>query len=141
MFLEESIVRRELSDNFCFYNEHYDSLKGAASWARESLQLHCKDKREWIYSVEQLAQAKTHDDLWNSAQLQLNVEGKMHGFMRMYWAKKILEWSETPEKALSASIYLNDYYSLDGRDPNGYVGPYNFHAIFLHKYSQLHFSF
>lgn len=75
--------------------------------------------------MEELEQARTHDDLWNSAQLQLNKEGKLHGFLRMYWAKKILEWSESPEKALSAAIYLNDYYSLDGRDPNGYVGMLN----------------
>lgn len=123
-YLEEAIVRRELSDNFCFYNENYDSIKGAASWAQATLKDHHKDKREWIYTVKQLEQAKTHDDLWNSAQIQLNTEGKMHGFLRMYWAKKILEWSETPEKALCAAIYLNDYYSLDGRDPNGYVGMY-----------------
>lgn len=83
---------------------------------------HKKDKRQWVYTLQQLRDAKTHDDLWNSAQIQLNKEGKMHGFLRMYWAKKILEWSESPEKALQAAIYLNDYYSLDGRDPNGYVG-------------------
>lgn len=121
-FREEAIVRRELSDNFCFYNENYDSLKGCASWAQETLKAHSKDKRTWIYTVDQLAGAKTHDDLWNSAQIQLNKEGKMHGFLRMYWAKKILEWTESPEKALSIAIYLNDYYAIDGRDPNGYVG-------------------
>ena len=69
-----------------------------------------------------VAEAKSHEDLWNAAQLQLVIEGKMHGFMRMYWAKKILEWSESPEKALEIAIYLNDKYSLDGRDPNGFVG-------------------
>lgn len=122
--MEEAIVRRELSDNFCFYNKHYDSIKGAPSWAQESLDVHRKDEREWVYTVKQLEQANTHDDLWNAAQVQLNTEGKMHGFLRMYWAKKILEWSSTPENALSAAIYLNDYYSLDGRDPNGYVGSY-----------------
>lgn len=66
--------------------------------------------------------SKTHDDLWNSAQIQLRQEGKMHGFLRMYWAKKILEWTNSPEEALEIAIYLNDRYSLDGRDPNGYVG-------------------
>lgn len=125
-FREEAIVRRELADNFCFYNEHYDSLKGCAAWAQATLNDHRKDKRNWLYTVKQLADAKTHDDLWNSAQIQLNTEGKMHGFLRMYWAKKILEWTESPDKALSAAIYLNDYYSLDGRDPNGYVGMYDF---------------
>lgn len=123
-FREEAIVRRELSDNFCFFNKHYDSLKGCAAWAQQTLKDHRKDKRQWIYTVQELEQAKTHDDLWNSAQIQMNKEGKMHGFLRMYWAKKILEWSETPEAALAAAIYLNDYYSIDGRDPNGYVGMY-----------------
>lgn len=123
-FREEAIVRRELSDNFCFFNKNYDSLEGCASWAQQTLKDHRKDKRQWIYSVEELAQSKTHDDLWNSAQIQLVKEGKLHGFLRMYWAKKILEWSESPESALKAAIYLNDYYALDGRDPNGYVGTF-----------------
>lgn len=83
-----------------------------------------KDKRSHIYTLEQLAKSETHDDLWNSAQIQLVKEGKMHGFLRMYWAKKILEWTPTPEDALKYSIYLNDHYSIDGRDPNGYVGKY-----------------
>ncbi|RVE51139.1 hypothetical protein evm_004282 [Chilo suppressalis] len=121
-FLEEAIVRRELADNFCFYCEHYDSLKGASAWAQKTLDDHRKDKRTHVYSLEQLSKAETHDDLWNSAQLQLVKEGKMHGFLRMYWCKKILEWSPTPEDALKYSIYLNDHYSVDGRDPNGYVG-------------------
>lgn len=81
-----------------------------------------KDKRPWIYSRNELETSKTHDDLWNSAQIQLNRDGKMHGFLRMYWAKKILEWTTSPEEALAIAIYLNDKYSLDGRDPNGYVG-------------------
>lgn len=121
-FLEELVVRRELSDNFCFYNELYDSVKGAASWAQESLQIHATDKREYLYTKEELEGAKTHDDLWNAAQKELTHFGKMHGFMRMYWAKKILEWTASPEQALEYAIYLNDKYSLDGRDPNGYVG-------------------
>ena len=86
------------------------------------MDLHKKDKRPYIYTLKQLDQSKTHDDLWNSAQIQLVKEGKMHGFLRMYWAKKILEWTESPEKALEIAIYLNDRYSLDGRDANGYVG-------------------
>lgn len=83
-----------------------------------------KDKREKVYTKEQLEQSKTHDNLWNAAQKQLVIEGKMHGFLRMYWAKKILEWTTSPEEALSISIYLNDKYSMDGRDPSGYVGRY-----------------
>uniref|UniRef100_A0A8D8BYM9 Deoxyribodipyrimidine photo-lyase n=1 Tax=Culex pipiens TaxID=7175 RepID=A0A8D8BYM9_CULPI len=121
-FCEEAIVRRELSDNFCYYNKNYDNLQGAYDWARKTLDDHRKDKRTHVYTRDQLEQAKTHDDLWNSAQLQMVKEGKMHGFLRMYWAKKILEWTKSPEEALETAIYLNDRYQLDGRDPNGYVG-------------------
>lgn len=121
-FCEEAIVRRELADNFCYYNKNYDNLKGLHDWAAKTLNDHRKDKRSPCYSLEEFETAHTHDDLWNSAQLQLVKEGKMHGFLRMYWAKKILEWSESPEKALEIAILLNDKYSLDGRDPNGYVG-------------------
>lgn len=121
-FIEESVVRRELADNYCLYNPAYDSLDGAASWARESLAAHASDPREHVYSQEALEAAQTHDALWNSAQLQMVGTGKMHGFMRMYWAKKILEWTASPAEALRIAILLNDRYSLDGRDPNGYVG-------------------
>ncbi|TRY53952.1 hypothetical protein DNTS_029799 [Danionella cerebrum] len=121
-FTEELIVRRELADNFCFYNQNYDSISGANDWAKKTLQDHAKDRREYLYTKEQLENALTHDQLWNGAQRQLLLEGKMHGFLRMYWAKKILEWTETPEQALSISLYLNDRFSLDGCDPNGYVG-------------------
>uniref|UniRef100_A0A182QNV4 Deoxyribodipyrimidine photo-lyase n=1 Tax=Anopheles farauti TaxID=69004 RepID=A0A182QNV4_9DIPT len=121
-FCEEAIVRRELSDNFCFHNKNYDNLAGAYDWARKTLDDHRKDKRVYCYTREELETAHTHDDLWNAAQLQLVKEAKMHGFLRMYWAKKILEWTKTPEEALETAIYLNDRYSLDGRDPNGYVG-------------------
>ena len=121
-FIEEAVVRRELSDNFCFYNANYDSIEGAYPWAKETLALHSSDKREHTYTRDEFARAKTHDTLWNAAQIQLRLDGKMHGFLRMYWAKKILEWTESPEQALSVALYLNDRYSLDGRDPNGFVG-------------------
>lgn len=121
-FLEELIVRRELSDNFCFYNKIYDSFEGFPEWAKKTLNEHRNDKREFIYTLEQFEKAETHDELWNAAQNEMVTTGKMHGYMRMYWAKKILEWTETPEEALEYSIYLNDKYELDGRDPNGYVG-------------------
>ncbi|PKL36547.1 deoxyribodipyrimidine photolyase [Candidatus Peregrinibacteria bacterium HGW-Peregrinibacteria-1] len=121
-FLEELIVRRELSDNYCYYNSQYDSFMGFPNWARASLDEHRDDKREYLYSLEDFEAAKTHDALWNAAQLEMVTEGKMHGYMRMYWAKKILEWSESPEMALEIAIYLNDKYELDGRDPNGYSG-------------------
>eukprot|EP00597_Dinobryon_sp_UTEXLB2267_P008745 CAMPEP_0170094850 /NCGR_PEP_ID=MMETSP0019_2-20121128/27550_1 /TAXON_ID=98059 /ORGANISM="Dinobryon sp., Strain UTEXLB2267" /LENGTH=508 /DNA_ID=CAMNT_0010316357 /DNA_START=78 /DNA_END=1604 /DNA_ORIENTATION=+ len=121
-FVEECVVRRELADNFCFYNPLYDSLDGCNDWAKESLNKHVDDPRANIYTRQQLEKAQTHDDLWNAAQVQMTTEGKMHGFLRMYWAKKILEWSNTPSEALATAIYLNDKYELDGRDPNGYVG-------------------
>ncbi|GIV46146.1 MAG: deoxyribodipyrimidine photo-lyase [Ignavibacterium sp.] len=121
-FLEELIVRRELSDNFCYFNPKYDSFDGFPDWAKKTLNEHRKDKREFVYSLEDFEQAKTHEDLWNAAQLEMVKTGKMHGYMRMYWAKKILEWSKSPEDALKIAIYLNDKYELDGRDPNGYVG-------------------
>ncbi|XP_018096830.2 CPD photolyase-like L homeolog isoform X1 [Xenopus laevis] len=121
-FVEEAVVRRELADNFCFYNKNYDKIEGAYDWAKNTLKDHAKDKRTHLYTLEKLEAGKTHDPLWNAAQLQMVHEGKMHGFLRMYWAKKILEWTSSPEEALHFSLYLNDRYELDGRDPNGYVG-------------------
>ncbi len=121
-FLEELIVRRELSDNFCFYNSHYDSFEGFPEWAKKTLNAHRKDRREYVYARDQFENAETHDDLWNAAQMEMVKKGKMHGYMRMYWAKKILEWTDSPEKAMDVAIYLNDRYELDGRDPNGYAG-------------------
>ncbi|KAA0718856.1 Deoxyribodipyrimidine photo-lyase [Triplophysa tibetana] len=121
-FTEELVVRRELADNFCFYNPNYDNISGAYDWAKKTLQDHAKDRRTYIYTKEQLENGKTHDQLWNAAQRQLVLEGKMHGFLRMYWAKKILEWTASPEEALSIALYFNDHYSLDGCDPNGFVG-------------------
>jgi deoxyribodipyrimidine photo-lyase len=128
-FLEELIIRRELTDNYCHYNPHgYDQLGGLYpqydndGWAQKSLRLHQNDKREYIYSRDQFEKGQTHDDLWNACQLEMVHHGKMHGFLRMYWAKKILEWTPSPEEALQVAIWLNDKYELDGRDPNGYVG-------------------
>lgn len=121
-FIEELVVRRELTDNFCFYNKKYDSVEGAYEWAQKTLKDHAKDERPYLYTREQLEKAKTHDKLWNAAQYQMVTEGKMHGFLRMYWAKKILEWTSSPEEALSIALYLNDRYELDGQDPNGFVG-------------------
>eukprot|EP00088_Acartia_fossae_P051229 TRINITY_DN5756_c0_g1_i3.p1 TRINITY_DN5756_c0_g1~~TRINITY_DN5756_c0_g1_i3.p1 ORF type:complete len:525 (-),score=182.13 TRINITY_DN5756_c0_g1_i3:776-2293(-) len=121
-FIEEAVVRRELSDNFCYYNTNYDKIKGATDWAQKTLNDHRKDKREYVYSRKELENGHTHDDLWNASQLQLVKEGKLHGFLRMYWAKKVLEWTESPEVALKEAIRLNDRYALDGNDPNGYVG-------------------
>lgn len=121
-FLEQLIIRKELTDNYCYYNQKYDTLEEIPNWARTTLEIHSKDKREYIYSLEEFERGATHDDLWNAAQMEMVKKAKMHNYMRMYWAKKILEWTETPEEAMKIVIYLNDKYELDGRDPNGYVG-------------------
>ncbi len=120
--LEEMIVRKELSDNYCYYEEHYDDVRGADSWAKQTIEAHDSDEREHLYSYEELESAETHDPAWNAAQLQMTRTGKMHGYMRMYWAKKIKEWTPDAETALKFAIKLNDTYSIDGGDPNGYVG-------------------
>jgi deoxyribodipyrimidine photo-lyase len=121
-FLEEFIVRRELAINFVRYNAAYDRLDGCEPWARRSLAAHAGDPRDPEYSLAQLETADTHDPLWNAAQIQVVETGWMHGYVRMYWAKKILEWSPTPEEAFARAVLLNDRYQLDGRDPNGYTG-------------------
>jgi deoxyribodipyrimidine photo-lyase len=121
-FLEELIVRRELSDNFCLYEPRYDSFAGFPEWARKTLDQHRSDKREYIYSLPDLETGNTHEQLWNACQLDLIESGKLHGYLRMYWAKKILEWTPAPETALEYALTLNDRYSLDGHDPNGYTG-------------------
>jgi deoxyribodipyrimidine photo-lyase len=121
-FLEELIIRRELSDNFCLYTTRYDSFDSFPQWAQKTLNEHRKDKRPYIYTLHAFEGADTHDPLWNAAQMEVATKGKMHGYMRMYWAKKILEWTRSPEEALEYAIYLNDKYELDGRDPNGYAG-------------------
>lgn len=121
-FLEELIVRRELSDNFCYYNPDYDTFGGFPEWAQKTLNQHRADPRDYVYSLMAFESGQTHDALWNAAQREMVLRGKMHGYLRMYWAKKILEWTPSPEEALRIAIYLNDRYELDGRDPNGYVG-------------------
>jgi deoxyribodipyrimidine photo-lyase len=121
-YLEELIVRRELACNFVFYNSNYDSFSGLPEWAKKTLNEHRKDSREYIYSLDEMENAETHDPYWNAAQKQMAAEGKMHGYMRMYWGKKILEWSETPEEAYKIALHLNNKYELDGRDPNGFAG-------------------
>ena len=121
-FLEELIVRRELSDNFCFFNPDYDAIDCAPGWARQTLKEHERDKRKVLYDLKAFEEGKTHDELWNACQKELVIKGKMHSYMRMYWAKKILEWTAGAKDALKIAIYLNDRYELDGRDPNGYAG-------------------
>lgn len=121
-FLEELVVRRELSDNYCLYNPDYDNYHGFRDWAKDTLNKHLTDEREYLYSLTEFENGLTHDDLWNSAQKQMKLTGAMHGYMRMYWAKKILEWTLSAAEAMDIAVYLNDKYSLDGNDPNGYAG-------------------
>ncbi len=121
-FLEELIVRRELSDNYCYYTPDYDRVTAFPAWAQRTIEEHRSDHRPYLYKLDELEAAATHDDLWNAAQRQMVDSGKMHGYLRMYWAKKILEWTVDPEEALRFAIVLNDRYELDGRDANGYAG-------------------
>lgn len=121
-FLEELIVRRELAINFVWYNEQYDQINCLPDWALKTLGEHRDDLREYTYSFEELRHAETHDPFWNAAQKEMLITGKMHNYMRMYWGKKILEWSDTPETGYLNALRLNDMYELDGRDPNGYAG-------------------
>jgi deoxyribodipyrimidine photo-lyase len=120
-FVEELVVRRELSMNFVFYNADYDSFSNLPGWAKETLREHEDDERENVYTTEQLENAQTHDEYWNAAMREMVYTGYMHNYMRMYWGKKILEWSNTPEHAYRTTLYLNNKYFLDGRDPNSFA--------------------
>jgi len=121
-YLEELLVRRELSMNFVFYQENYDGIDCLPAWALATLQQHALDLRPYLYSLSRLENADTHDPYWNAAQKEMVVTGKMHGYMRLYWGKKILEWSRDFQEAYQAALYLNNKYELDGRDANGYTG-------------------
>ncbi len=121
-FLEQVIVRRELAINFVRFNPAYDSMECLEPWAQRSLSEHARDRRTVTYTEEELEQGRTHDPLWNAAQKQMVLAGWMHNYLRMYWAKKILEWSPSVAVAYQRAVQLNDRYELDGRDPNGYAG-------------------
>jgi deoxyribodipyrimidine photo-lyase len=121
-YLEELIVRRELSHNFVYYNDKYDRFASLPSWAAGTLNFHKTDKRQYLYSFEDFEQAKTHDPYWNAAQKEMVLTGKMHGYMRMYWGKKILEWSKSPQAAFDIALELNNKYELDGRGANAFAG-------------------
>jgi deoxyribodipyrimidine photo-lyase len=124
-FLEQLIVRRELAFNFArFALEPAGgnvSLELLPDWARETMRRHRRDRRDPVYNPEQFERAATHDALWNATQGELLARGTIHGYYRMYWGKKIIEWSPTYEEALRTMIYLHDRYALDGRDPNTYT--------------------
>jgi deoxyribodipyrimidine photo-lyase len=121
-FLDQLITWRELAINFVRCNELYDSIECAEPWAARTLAKHARDPRPVLYAEKQLENAETHDPLWNAAQIQMVERGWMHNYMRMYWGKKILEWTRSPAEAFPTAVRLNDKYELDGRDPNGYAG-------------------
>ncbi|MGC9125662.1 MAG: deoxyribodipyrimidine photo-lyase, partial [Caldisericaceae bacterium] len=121
-FIEELIVRRELAFNFVYYNKRYRSLDSVPEWAQRTLSKHAFDKRGYVYSSDDFENANTHDLVWNAAQKELVKTGKINGYIRMYWGKKILEWAENPSKAYKISLYLNNKYALDGNSPNSFAG-------------------
>ena len=121
-YLDELVIRRELAVNFVLHEPRYDRYEGVPQWARRSLAEHAGDARKHVYTLEQFEACRTHDALWNACQREIVVSGKMHNYVRMFWCKKILEWSASPEEAWRIAIHLNNKYGLDGRDPVSYTG-------------------
>ena len=121
-YLEELIVRRELAVNFVRHCGRYRSYRCLPNWAAATLRSHRKDRRPFVYTLAHLERAQTHDPYWNAAMREMLVTGKMHNYMRMYWGKKILEWTRRPQTAFRWALYLNNKYFLDGRDPNSWAG-------------------
>jgi deoxyribodipyrimidine photo-lyase len=121
-FLDELVTWRELGFNLTSKRADYAAFESLPDWARRSLEHHADDPRDFVYTSDAFERAQTHDPLWNAAQRQLMVEGRIHTYLRMLWGKKILEWSPTPREALTTLVELNNKYALDGRDPNSYSG-------------------
>ncbi len=121
-FLDELVTWREIGFNMCSQRDDYDRYDSLPDWALTTLRQHENDRRKYLYSLDQFEKSETHDPLWNAAQTQLRVEGRIHNYLRMLWGKKILEWSPSPQEALDIMIELNNKYALDGRDPNSYTG-------------------
>jgi len=121
-FLDQLVTWRELGLNFCEHRADYADYQSLPEWAKSTLAKHQRDKRPYIYSIEEFASARTHDRLWNAAQLQLVSEGYIHNYLRMLWGKKVLEWTPSPQEAVRIMIELNNRYALDGQDPNSYSG-------------------
>ena len=121
-YLEELIVRRELSYNLTLFNENYDSLQALPDWVQKTMREHAGDERQFVYSLEQLEAGETHDELWNAAQREMTVTGEMHNYIRMLWGKNVIAWSPSYEVAFETLIHLNNKYCLDGRNPNSYAG-------------------
>lgn len=120
-YLEELIVRRELAMNFVLYTPDYDSFFSLPGWAKETLEEHKKDEREYVYTLRELERSRAHDLYWNAAMTEMRETGYMHNYIRMYWGKKILEWTQDPEEAFRRTLYLNNRYFLDGRDPASFA--------------------
>ena len=120
-YVEELIVRRELACNYVHFTPHYDQYSALPDWARQTLHAHRKDQRPARYSLKQLEAAATDDPYWNAAMREMVTTGYMHNYMRMYWGKKLLEWSATPEAGFNTTLYLNNKYFIDGRDPNSFA--------------------
>jgi len=121
-FLEELIVRRELSYNFTRFNADYDSLRSLPAWVHKTMREHIDDRRAPLYSLEQLEAGKTHDELWNAAQREMLATGEMHNYVRMLWGKNVIGWTRSYEEAFEMLVHLNNKYCLDGRNPNSYAG-------------------
>jgi deoxyribodipyrimidine photo-lyase len=121
-FLEQAVIRRELSFNLCFLQPRLRIAESAAQWAKDTLDKHRKDRRKPVYTYEEFERGETHDDVWNLAQQQLLQTGTIHNYLRMLWGKKVIEWSATPEDAHATMLRLHDLHALDGRDPNTHAG-------------------
>lgn len=122
-FFDELITWREVGFNMCATRpDDYDRYTSLPDWAQVTLDEHALDARPWTYTLEQFERAQTHDPVWNAAQRQLVVQGRIHNYLRMLWGKKILHWSQSPQEALATMIELNNKYAIDGRDPNSYSG-------------------
>ena len=121
-FMEQLVVRRGLAQNMTLHNGSFRRIGCLPDWALATLREHAGDRRDYLYSLQQLEGAETEDPYWNAAQTEMTATGRMHNYMRMYWGKKILEWSPSPQEALDRILALNDRWELDGRDPNGYAG-------------------
>lgn len=121
-YLEELIVRRELSYNLTLFNPKYDSLDALPEWVHKTMRKHADDKRDVVYSLEELESCRTHDELWNAAQREMVATGEMHNYVRMLWGKNVIAWSRTYEEAFETLVHLNNKYCLDGRNPNSYAG-------------------
>jgi deoxyribodipyrimidine photo-lyase len=121
-FLDQLVTWRELGFNMCWRQDNHDRYESLPQWALDTLAKHASDPRVYLYSLPDFEEGRTHDALWNAAQMQLVREGRIHNYLRMLWGKKILEWAASPEDTVQIMIHLNNKYALDGRDPNSYSG-------------------